>query len=331
MAGKKITVALISDDSEEFKRFIVPKYLIVFTLIIGICCAAYVGWLITNYKIVKSKMPLLIQLQKENEEQMIAFAHLADRIKQMTPKASKTQEPFPNINGSVKLELVGNGQNGRIPDMSDSEPALIPSSYSIGGGEPPEEDRKPTQVVPHVVTSLVSEGTSSNRSGLPKMTSTSAIEKPTSPKKMVTYPYSLQIGSYRTLKRADKAISIYRRKGLFPYWVKVDLGENGMWFRVFVGNFRDIEKAKNYKQEHKISGSLIKRITYANLIGTYSVEEQFEDEILVLEKNGYFPYVIKDEEEKHRLYVGAFFTKAGVEKQHAKLLDQGILSEIVKR
>jgi cell division septation protein DedD len=331
LAGKKITVALISNDTEEFKRFIIPKYLIVLTLIFGICCAAYVGWLITNYQIVKSKMPLLVQLQKENEQHRIAFAHLANRIKQMSPKPSKTQEPDPEINGSVKLELVGNGQNGQIPDMTGLKPALMPSSYSIGGGEPPEEEKEPAKVVAQLVASAVSDGTSSNGSGLPKMISTPAIEKPTTLEKMVPYPYSLQIGSYRTLKRADKTISIYRRKGLSPYWVKVDLGENGIWFRVFMGNFRNIVTAKSYKQEHKITRSLIKRIAYANLIGVYSVEEQFEDEMLTLEKNGYFPYIIKDEEEKHRLYVGAFFTKAGVEKQHAKLFDDGILSEIVKR
>ena len=331
MTVKKITIALISNDTEEFKRFSVPRYLLVLTLIFMISCAAFIGWLITNYQIVKSKMPLLVQLQTENEAQRIAFAHLADRIKQMTPKASKSQESVPSLNGSVKLTPVGNGQNGRIPDMSDSTPALMPSSYSIGGGEPPEEDKGPPHVATLLVTSTDEDRKSSNGSGLPKMISTPTIEKYTSTEKMVTYPFSLQIGSYRTLKRADKAISIYRRKGLSPYWVKVDLGENGTWFRVFLGHFRIIEKAKNYRQEHKITGALIKRIAFANLVGIYSIEEQFEEEMLILEKNGYFPYVIKDEKEMHRLFVGAFFTKAGVEKQHAKLLDQGILSEIVKR
>ncbi len=331
MTVKKITIALISNDTEEFKRYSVPRYVLVLTLIFGISCAAYFGWLITNYQIVKSKMPLLVQLQNENEQQRIAFAHLADRIKQMAPKASKSQEPDPNINGSLKLKPVGNGQNGQIPDMSGSEPVLMPLNYSIGGGEPPEEDKEPAQVVTQLVASIGEDRTSSNGRGLAKMITTPAIEKSKSSEKMVTYPYSLQIGSYRTLKRANKAISIYRRKGLSPYWVKVDLGENGIWFRVFVGHFRNIEKAKNYRQEYKITGALIKRIAFANLVGIYSVEEQFEDEMLLLEKNGYFPYVIKDEEEMHRLFVGAFFTRAGVEKQHANLLDQGILSEIVKR
>jgi cell division protein FtsN len=331
LTGKKITIALISNESEEFKRFIVPKYLIVLTLIFGIFSAAYVGWLITNYQIVKSKIPLLVQLQKENEQQRIAFAHLADRIKQMTPKATGGPELDPNINGSLKLEPVRNEQNGHIPDVKDSAPVLMPSNYSIGGGEPPEEDNEPAPVVTQIVASTGGDKKTSNGDKLVKLISTPAIEKPTPPETMVPYPFSLQIGSYRTLKRADTAITIYRKKGLSPYWVKVDLGENGTWFRVFVGNFRYKENAKKYRLEHNISGSLIKRIAYANLIGIYLVEEQFEDEMSVLEKKGYFPYVIKDELEKYRLYVGAFFTKAGVEKQHAKLFDQGILSEIVKR
>ena len=61
------------------------------------------------------------------------------------------------------------------------------------------------------------------------------------------------------------------------------------------------------------------------------LEEQFEDEMTVLESKGYFPYFIKDEDERFRLFVGGFFTKAGVERQRAKLFDDGILSEIVER
>lgn len=331
MTVKKITIALLSDDSVEFKRFIVPKYLIVLTLIFGICCAVYVGWLITNYQIVKSKMPILARLQKENEQQRIAFAHLANRIEQMAPKADKSAEPESKANGSHETKAVGNDQKGRIPAMSDSAPDLMPAKYSMGGGEPLEEEKESAQVHSQLAALRGGDGKSLNEGG-----STEPVLKPERkesvvPIKMVTYPYSLQIGSYRTQKRADTAISIYRRKGLSPYWVKVDLGESGTWFRVFVGHFRDKTTANDYQQEHRITDGIIKRVTYANLIGIYTVEEQFDDEMIVLEKKGYFPYVIKDEDERFRLFVGGFFTKAGVEKQHAKLFDQGILSEIVKR
>ena len=166
---------------------------------------------------------------------------------------------------------------------------------------------------------------------MPEKGSNSEIKKSSAEKEMGQHPYSLQIGSYRTLKRADKAILGYRRKGLSPYWVKVDLGENGVWYRVFVGHFRDKEAARTFKQENEVSGALIKKIAYANLIGIYSVEEQYEAELTNLENNGFFPYVIKDEEGMLRLYVGAFFTRDGVEKQHHDLTGHGIQSKIVKR
>lgn len=329
MTGKKITIALFSNETEEFKRFSIPKSLIILTLIFGICCAAYAGWLITNYQIVKSKMPLLVQLQRENEEHRIAFAKLADRIKQLTSNGAKSQVDGSDGNGSGTP--VRNDQGGQITDMGGPEPALMQSRYAIGGGEPPEEVKESVQAVPQLVASVIEDRTPSNGGRPTNAASTLALEQPSAPKEMGTYPYSLQIGSYRTLKRADKAVSIYRKKNLSPYWVKVDLGENGLWFRVFLGYFKDKENAKNYKEEHKITGGLIKRIAYANLIGIYTVEEQFEDEFLLLEKNGYFPYIIKDEQDMFRLFVGAFFTRAGVEKQHAQLLEQGIKSEIVKR
>ena len=321
----------MSNDSEEFKRYIVPKYLIVLTLIFGICCATYVGWLITNYQILKSKMPLLIKLQKENEEQRIAFAQMANRIKQIGSNGGKSQETKPQVSGSQTLEPVGNAQNGQTPDIDESAPDLMPTNYSMGGGEPPEKDTQPAQAVTQLAALSHGDSQSSIGPGSTKLVSTPEVEESVISKKVITYPYSLQIGSYRTLKRADSAISIYRKKALSPYWVKVDLGKNGTWYRVFVGHFSNKENAKNYKEEHNITRSLIKRIPYANLIGVYMLEEQFEDEMTVLESKGYFPYFIKDEDERFRLFVGGFFTKAGVERQHAKLFDDGVLSEIVER
>lgn len=326
MTVKNITIALISSSTEEFKRFSVPRYFLVLAGMFIITCGLYLGWVVINYQILKSKMPLLVQLQRENEQQRIEFANLANHIQQMRPKASQNQEPDPIENGFIKLKPVGNGENGPSRGGNHIKPALLSSDYSVGGGESPEENEASVQAVTPVLVSA-----NGDRRGLPDKIPTPGNQKPTSLKKLEPYPYSLQIGSYRTLKRANKAILIYRKKNLSPYWVRVDLGENGIWFRVFVGHFRDKEKAKFFRHEHRITSALIKRIAYANLIGIYSVEEQFEGEFLLLGENGHFPYVIKDEQDMFRLFVGAFFTRAGVEKQHANLLAQGINSDIVKR
>ena len=223
---------------------------------------------------------------------------MAKRITEISPWTSKGQESEPKDHGSQILEAVEDNQNGETPDMDESAPHLMPTNYSIGGGEPPEEETQPAQAITQLAAVSHRGIQSSNGPGPTELVSTPEVEAFVTPKNTVTYPYSLQIGSYRTLKRADAAITIYRKKALSPYWVKVDLGKNGTWYRVFVGHFSDKENAINYNEKHKITRSLIKRIPYANLIGVYMLEEQFEDEMTVIESKGYFPYVIKDEDER---------------------------------
>jgi cell division protein FtsN len=152
-----------------------------------------------------------------------------------------------------------------------------------------------------------------------------------SEKKESSHPYSLQLGSYRTLERANTALSRYSTKGLSPYWVKADLGEKGTWYRVFVGHFKKMEEADKFKQAHNLAESVLKKIRYANLIGIYKTEDEFLDKMISLRKVGYSPYVIKDEGGGIRLFTGAFQSKAGAEKQHLGLQSQGFNNKIVKR
>jgi cell division septation protein DedD len=156
------------------------------------------------------------------------------------------------------------------------------------------------------------------------------IKPPPSPKKVVAYPYSLYLGSFRTLKLAKRAVSIYRGKGLSPYWVKVSL-RKGIWYRVYVGYFEDPEKAGRFKREHGVREAALRKTRYANLIGIYSSPVELEDKIVALKKLDFSPYVITNENGKSRLLVGAFITKEGVETENRELKSRGIQSQVVKR
>jgi cell division septation protein DedD len=147
----------------------------------------------------------------------------------------------------------------------------------------------------------------------------------------ISHPYSLYLGSFRTLERAKRAISIYSKRGLSPYCSKVDFHEKGVWFRVFTGHFQDREKAQKFKERHRLKEGTVKKTAYANLIGTYTRSSELEDRHLSLNKIGYFPYVIKGENGKSRLYVGAFITREGAEQQYHDLKSRGIQSQIVQR
>ena len=150
-------------------------------------------------------------------------------------------------------------------------------------------------------------------------------------KKALSHPYSLYLGSFRTLERAKRAISLYDQKGLSPYCSKVDFHEKGIWFRVFTGHFQDREKAEKFKERHRLREGTVKKTAFATLIGTYEQSSELENRLLSLKRMGYFPYVIKGEDGESRLYVGAFITRKGAEQQYHELKSRGIQSQIVKR
>jgi hypothetical protein len=147
----------------------------------------------------------------------------------------------------------------------------------------------------------------------------------------LSYPYSVYLGSYNTRERAERAISEYRNKGLFPYWVKVDLGDKGVWYRVFSGYFQTREQANEFIKKKQIVESKSRHTRYANLIGLFAFQKALDEEKIRLSKLGYCPYIIPSRNGGSLLYVGAFYQKARAQRQHAELSSKGIHSQIVER
>jgi hypothetical protein len=145
------------------------------------------------------------------------------------------------------------------------------------------------------------------------------------------YPYSVYLGAYKTPVRAEKAISIYRKAGLSAYWVKVNLGDKGIWYRVFTGYFKDQNEAKAFITRKRIADAEAKRTKYATLIGIYATGRDAQKEFLALSRLGYSPYVIRMASGESQLYVGAFYTKIGAEEQRLDLASKGVQSRVVER
>jgi hypothetical protein len=166
---------------------------------------------------------------------------------------------------------------------------------------------------------------------------TQASEKPGAPQiappqpSTPQYPYSVYLGSFKAPDAVKKALSDYQEKGLSAYWAKVDLGEKGLWYRFFTGNFRTKEEAENYIRDRNIPRAEPGITKYANLIGIYGSDKEVEDQKLKLVSAGYYPYVIKDEEGRSLVYSGAFDRKEYAEKQSSELAVKGIQSQIVER
>jgi hypothetical protein len=147
----------------------------------------------------------------------------------------------------------------------------------------------------------------------------------------VSYPYSVYLGSYGSLERAQRAVSMYEKKGLSPYWVEVDLGDKGVWFRIFTGYFPNREEAEAYIKKKQIANASSRRTRYANLIGVYHSPHELNRKKITLSKLGYSPYVIAGVNGEALLYAGAFYRKARAEKQHMQLASKGIRCRVVSR
>ncbi|MEJ2724250.1 MAG: polysaccharide biosynthesis tyrosine autokinase [Deltaproteobacteria bacterium] len=145
------------------------------------------------------------------------------------------------------------------------------------------------------------------------------------------YPYSLYLGSFRNLDRAKEAMALHSEKGLSPYWVRVDLKDKGLWFRIFCGHFGSHEQAEKFAREHALKEASVKKTPYANLLGSYSQGTELQDEIKKLSALGFSPYVVQGQGGQLRLLVGAYVTEKGAESQRDNLRSHGIDTQVVKR
>jgi cell division septation protein DedD len=152
-----------------------------------------------------------------------------------------------------------------------------------------------------------------------------------SPGERSLYPYSVLLGAFSSIERAKLAISMHRKDGLSPYYVKVDLGEKGVWFRIFTGHFEGKEQAEALISKKQLKDASIKNTRYAAFIGSYSTKKELDDKWSMLSDLGYSPYAIDGADGWSYLFIGAFYTKTGATLQQQDLASKGIKSEVVER
>jgi capsular exopolysaccharide synthesis family protein len=253
-------------------------------------------------------------------------APVEPEVKSVVPLQKKTLKTRPE----KKPEGLSPGAK---PLVVEKKPPVISGAPSKEGAsrkpiEPkPAPSEQPSR--PVIANKTHPEAPAPNRGPTSRRVTVTRASQPTV--KTLSYPYSIYLGSFRTLERANKAISLYSKRGLSPYCSKVDFREKGIWFRVFAGHFQDRRKAEEFKARHRLKEGTVKKTAYANLIGTYKESRELENKHLSLKRFGYFPYVIKGEDGESRLYVGAFITREGAQQQYYDLKSRGIQSQIVKR
>jgi len=71
------------------------------------------------------------------------------------------------------------------------------------------------------------------------------------------FSYTIQLASCRKKENCLNVVTAHRNSKVFPFMVRANLGEKGVWWRVLVGQFATIEDAKKYKVENQLKESII--------------------------------------------------------------------------
>jgi len=149
--------------------------------------------------------------------------------------------------------------------------------------------------------------------------------------RVASYPYSIYFGSYSDRTELQNSVLEYQKMGMNPYWVRIDLGEKGIWYRLFSGYYGKRSEVKTIIKGKQLKEASSKHTKYANLIGFFQSEAELEIKKKALLDAGYSPYTVKGKRGEFVLYAGAFYQKKRAVQLHRELVSNGIENRVVER
>lgn len=143
--------------------------------------------------------------------------------------------------------------------------------------------------------------------------------------------FTVLIASHRLADKVLHEASRHRANGVDSHWVKVDLGEDGIWYRHFAGRFNSRAEAQQLIMDSGLATARILSVPWAISVGEGTTPEEVDSIAEMLKSNGYDCYVQKIKKGVYRLLIGAFVTKEGAENAAREITLPGITPEIVLR
>ncbi len=129
MASKKSTILFLPGGSNKVRKINLPNRLIfVFTSIILLITFG-IGWLITDYRKIKSKIPELNYLKKENRTQKIQLITLTQKINQINQKMAKLQEFDHKLR--VMTNIEPSGEQDQFLGLGGSNISTLKPDYQL--------------------------------------------------------------------------------------------------------------------------------------------------------------------------------------------------------
>jgi hypothetical protein len=99
--------------------------------------------------------------------------------------------------------------------------------------------------------------------------------------------YSIWISSCQRQESVQNVLAKYKKINIEPYTVKVDLGENGIWWRIYAGHYESREEAIREKNKYGLTNKIVLRAPFADYPNTYNNENEEVNKKPITEQKGY--------------------------------------------
>ena len=100
-------------------------------------------------------------------------------------------------------------------------------------------------------------------------------------------PYFILLSSCRLKESVQVVLSKYRKMDIEPYVVKVDLGENGIWWRICAGHYKTREIANIEKSKYSLTDNIVLKIFNGNHMDGDTIENEADNKASLIVKKTY--------------------------------------------
>lgn len=157
-----------------------------------------------------------------------------------------------------------------------------------------------------------------------------------SPGQASSNPYVIHVASFKRPETSLKLVNELRGKGFNAFWVGVDLGDKGRWYRVLIDRFSSPKAARRFADKmlaDKTSDfARVFKLPYAIRLSSNATKEEAIETVKRSKEAGVSPYLLVFEEGddlRFQILVGSYSTQEEAEKDVAPLRENNLTGEVV--
>jgi murein DD-endopeptidase MepM/ murein hydrolase activator NlpD len=129
VSSKKITIIFLSDGARKTKQLKIPKIFILSLPLFILAAVILVAWVFSDYQTVKTQIPRLAHLQKENKHQKVQLANLSQKIDHINRKMIELNRFDHKLRVMVNLET--SEDNPQFLGIGGSDPTVLNPDYTV--------------------------------------------------------------------------------------------------------------------------------------------------------------------------------------------------------